>query len=365
MPPAKLPESLNAIPKLPYRRLGNSGLRVSPFILGCAGYGSPEWADWAIPYEAAEPILKAAWDAGIQTFDTANVYSNGESEKILGRFIREHDIPRHQVVVMTKIHMLTDDRPEFGHSRIGRGLDVSTYRDFQNNYGLSRTAIFNQVEASLRRLQMDYIDLLQIHRLDREVDKKEIMVALHDLVKSGKVRYIGASSMRAVEFAELQHTATLNGLTRFISMQSYYNLLNREDDNELNFYARETGVGLMPWSPLARGALARLPPDPEYSSTLSRRQAMELEDPTYAITNVDRQVIRRVHEVAQKRGWTMAQVAFVWVKEKTTAPLVGVHSVDRLADYLEAARGDWKLTAEEEAYLEELYQPKKRVFNSA
>ncbi|KAK0755690.1 hypothetical protein N5P37_011756 [Trichoderma harzianum] len=358
----ELPDALGSIPRLPYRNLGKSGLRVPPFILGCAGFGSSEWADWAISYEAAIPILKAAWNAGIQAFDTANVYSNGESERILGRFIDEHNIPRHQVVVMTKVHMLTDDRPEFGSSRIGRGLDASTYRDFQNNFGLSRTAIFNQVEASLRRLQLDYIDVLQIHRLDRNVDKEEIMTALHDLVKLGKVRYIGASSMRAVEFVQLQHIAAVKGFTQFISMQSYYNLLNREDDNELNFFARETGVGLMPWSPLARGALARLPPEDD--SILSNRQAQEKTDPNYAITDVDRRVIHRVHEISQKRGWTMAQVAFVWVKEKTTAPLVGAHSIERLNEYLEAASKDWKLSPEEQEYLEELYQPKRRVFDS-
>lgn len=192
------------------------------------------------------------------------------------------------------------------------------------------------------------------------------MVALHDLVQAGKVRYIGASSMRAVEFAQLQHVAELHGLTRFVSMQSYYNLLNREDDNELNFFCRDTGVGLMPWSPLARGALARLPPDEtDGADTLSPRQAMELGDPTYAISDVDRRVIQRVHEIARKRGWTMAQVAFVWVRGKGTAPLVGVHSVNRLTEYLDAARGDWTLTSEEEVYLEELYEPKKRVFDSA
>ncbi|KAL7940460.1 Aldo/keto reductase [Trichoderma barbatum] len=357
-----LPNALKAIPRLPYRNLGKSGLRVPPFVLGCAGFGSPEWADWVMSHKAAMPILKAAWDAGIQTFDTANVYSNGESEKILGCFVKEHNIPRHQVVIMTKVHMLTDDRPEFGCSRIGRGLDASAYRDFQNNFGLSRTAIFNQVEASLRRLQMDYIDVLQLHRLDRGVDKEEIMIALHDLVKLGKVRYIGASSMRAVEFVQLQHIATVKGLTQFISMQSYYNLLNREDDHELNFFARETGVALMPWSPLARGALARLPPRDD--STLSKRQAQEKNDPNYAITDVDRQVIHRVHEIAQKRGWTMAQVAFVWVKEKTAAPLVGAHSIERLNEYLKAASEEWKLSVEEQEYLEELYQPKERVFDS-
>jgi aryl-alcohol dehydrogenase-like predicted oxidoreductase len=188
------------------------------------------------------------------------------------------------------------------------------------------------------------------------------MVALHDLVRSGKVRYIGASSMRAVEFVHLQHIASEQGLTQFISMQSYYNLLNREDDHELNFFARNTGVGLIPWSPLARGALAR--PPQVSTSTPSRRQVMEQDDPQYAVTGTDREVIERVQAVARKRGWTMAQVAYVWAKEKTTAPIVGVHSLDRLQEYVEAARDDWKLTKEENEFLEELYVPKKRIFDS-
>ncbi|PCG89496.1 Aldo/keto reductase [Penicillium occitanis (nom. inval.)] len=360
-----LPRALEEIPRLPYRNLGKSGLRVPPFIIGCAGYGSPEWADWVVDAEVALPILKAAWDGGIQTFDTANVYSNGQSETILGRFIKEYNIPRHQVVIMTKVHMLTDDRSQFGQSRIGRALDPSTYRDFQNNYGLSRTAIFNQVEASLRRLQTAYIDLLQIHRLDRGVDKEEIMTTLHDLVKLGKVRYIGASSMRAVEFVQLQYIAASKGLTQFISMQSYYNLLNREDDMELNDFARENGVGLIPWSPLARGALARpLRSADSGPHVLSKRQVMERADPTFAITEADQKVIARVQEIAQKRGWTMAQVAYVWCKEKSTSPVVGVSSVDRLNEYLAAAQGDWKLTLEEASYLEEPYVPKRRVFET-
>jgi aryl-alcohol dehydrogenase-like predicted oxidoreductase len=171
--------------------------------------------------------------------------------------------------------------------------------------------------------------------------------------------------MRAVEFVQLQHIAISKGLTQFVSVQSYYNLLNREDDSELNFFARETGVGLMPWSPLARGALARPPPELNGSGpALTTRQAMEREDPNYAVTDTDRLVIQRVHEIAQNRGWTMAQVAYVWVKEKTTSPLVGIHSLDRLKEYVDAARGDWKLSTEEEEYLEELYVPKRRVFDS-
>ncbi|EAT83750.2 hypothetical protein SNOG_08582 [Parastagonospora nodorum SN15] len=207
--------------KAEYRRLGNSGLKVSVPILGAMSIGSSKWQPWVIEEEESLPLLKAAYDRGLTTWDTANVYSNGVSEEIIGKAIKKYELPRHKLVILTKCYGYTGEDP--GLRTIQYGTELPQLRDYTNQGGLSRQAIFNQVNASLKRLDTDYIDLLQIHRFDHNTPIEETMEALHDLVKSGKVHYIGASSMWAVQFARMQFAAEKNGWTKFISMQNHYN----------------------------------------------------------------------------------------------------------------------------------------------
>jgi len=218
-----------------------------------------------------------------------------------------------------------------------------------NQSGLSRQAIFNAVDASLKRLDTTYIDLLQIHRFDANTPLEETMEALHDLVKSGKVRYIGASSMWATQFAQLQFTAEKNGWTKFISMQNHYNLLYREEEREMNRFCDATGVGLIPWAPLCRGHLAR--PIEAFGTTT--RSKPELEK---GLTETDTKIIQRVQELAEKKGWKMSQVALAWINKRISSPIIGFSSVDRMDEAIEVR--DKTLTEEEEKYLEKLYQPK-------
>lgn len=225
-------------------------------------------------------------------------------------------------------------------------------KDYQNAFGLSRTAIFNQVNASLKRLDTDYIDLLQIHRFDRNTPIEETMKALHDLVESGKVRYIGASSMWATQFARMQFAAEKNGWTKFISMQNQYNLLYREEEREMNRFCNDTGVGLIPWAPLCRGHLARKPED--FRST--ERSANE-EKGKAGQSELDQKIVKRVVEIAEKRGWTMTEVTLAWTNKRVASPIIGFSKVERIDQAL-GARGK-VLTDEEERYLEELYEPKK------
>ncbi|EJD45606.1 Aldo/keto reductase [Auricularia subglabra TFB-10046 SS5] len=235
-----------------YQRLGASGLRVSKIILGCMSYGSPKWQDWVLDEEHSLPLLKAAYDAGINTWDTADGYSHGLSEVVVGKAIKKYSIPRKKLVILTKCFLpVTEGEPE-------RGFFIPSPDDgeFVNQVGLSRKHVLDAVDASVARLGT-YIDVLQIHRLDKDTPPEEIMATLHDVVKSGKVRYIGASSMWAHEFATLQFTATLHGWTKFVSMQNFYNLLYREEEREMIPFCEKNGVGLIPWSPIARGRLAR------------------------------------------------------------------------------------------------------------
>ncbi|KAL7271524.1 hypothetical protein RUND412_005716 [Rhizina undulata] len=332
-----------------YRRLGNSGLKVSVPILGCMSYGSSEWLPYVINEEQALPILKAAYDKGINTWDTANAYSNGESERIIGKALKKFGIPRERVVIMTKCYAAVADTPgEF----TWRAKDVNP--KYINNLGLSRKAIFSAVEKSLERLGTDYIDLLQIHRFDYETPPEETMEALHDLVKSGKVRYIGASSMHTYQFQGMQHIADLKGYTKFISMQNHYSLLYREEEREMNAYCKNTGVGLIPWSPLARGHLAR-PPNPTSSSRMDFEKTNPIYQ-NYGATEADQTIIRRVEEIANKKGWKMATVALLWICARVSSPIVGAGSLERVESLLDITGK--KLTAEEEKYLEEAYVPR-------
>ncbi|KAI7787344.1 aldo keto reductase [Diaporthe eres] len=346
--PPKLKESL-ANSKCEYRQLGKSGLRVSVPIFGCMSFGDLRTLPWAIGEEEALPLLKKAYDEGLNTWDTANVYSNGVSEEIIGKALKKYDIPRQKIVILSKCYGAVAEDPE-GRYVFQRDLFQAS-KDYQNLYGLGRAAIFNQVEASLKRLDTPYLDLLQIHRFDNTVPIEETMKALHDLVQSGKVRYIGASSMWAYQFAQLQFCAEKNGWTKFVSMQNHYNLLYREEEREMNKFCDDTGVGLIPWAPLCRGHLARKPD--EFGST----ERSKGEKANSEIPETDLAIIKRVIETAEKKDWPMAHVALAWINAKVTSPIIGFSKADRI-DQAVTAKGK-VLTEEEVIYLEELYQPKK------
>ncbi|KAL8822668.1 MAG: hypothetical protein Q9191_006600 [Dirinaria sp. TL-2023a] len=343
--PRSLRESVDSS-KAEYRQLGKSGLRVSVPILGAMSFGNSGWMDWLLSEDKALPILKAAYDRGLNTWDTANVYSNGESERIIGKAIREYNIPRQKVVILSKCWGCVAEEPGIRTSLADIGRQLPYSKDYVNQF-----AILTAVEASLARLQTTYLDLLQIHRFDASVPIEETMQTLHDLVRSGKVRYIGASSMWTYQFAMMQFCAKKHGWTKFISMQNHYSLLYREEEREMNRYCSESGVGLIPWAPLARGHLAR--PRSSFGST--NRSAGEKSAPLNPamvypppITEVDTVIIGHVEEIARKRGWTMSQVALAWINSKVTSPIIGFSSVDRIEEAL-ASRG--KVLDEEEIKL--------------
>ncbi|KAG9231023.1 NADP-dependent oxidoreductase domain-containing protein [Amylocarpus encephaloides] len=346
----ELPKSLAASvesSKAEYVNLGKSGLKVSVPIFGTMSIGDPKWIDWVLGEEEALPLLKAAYDRGLNTWDTANVYSNGASEIIVGKAIKKYNIPRNKVVILTKCWGAV------GEDMDVRGImwpkEIAASKDYVNNQGLSRLSIFNAVDASLDRLQLDYIDLLQIHRFDVNTPIEETMEALHDLVKSGKVRYIGASSMWATQFAQMQFVAEQRGWTKFVSMQNHYSLLYREEEREMNRFCQDTGVGLIPWAPLFRGHLAR----PLSKLGETTRSAPEAEK---GLTEADNETVKRVQELAEKKGWKMSQVALAWINKRISSPIIGFSSVARIEEALDV-RGK-SLTEEEEKYLEDLYVPK-------
>ncbi|EPS40861.1 hypothetical protein H072_5293 [Dactylellina haptotyla CBS 200.50] len=355
MPLPPLPDYLAAsveATKAKYKQVGTSGLRVSVPILGAMSIGSSEWQDWVIEEDAALPLLKAAYDKGINTWDTANVYSNGHSEIIIGKALKKYEIPRHKVVILTKCWGYVLEKPNGLGVLYREALDNS--KDYVGQGGLSRGAIFSQVEASLKRLDVEYIDLLQIHRFDPTVPIEETMKALHDLVQSGKVRYIGASSMWATQFARMQFAAEKNGWTKFVSMQNQYNLLYREEEREMNRFCNDTGVGLIPWAPLARGHLARQPEN--FGQTIRSVQEMQLSDlPHHKIGHeeADKEIVKRVMEIAEKKGWKMSHVALAWIFKRVSSPIIGFSSEARMDEALEAIGKE--LTDEEEKYLMEMY----------
>ncbi|EOD52306.1 hypothetical protein LEMA_P072910.1 [Neofusicoccum parvum] len=317
--------------------------------------GTSKWFDWVLDEGQAIALLKEAYDRGINTWDTANVYSNGESERVMGKALRVHRIPRHKVVLMTKCFRPVTDPdvdPNPGSIMAMFGEAAQTSKDYVNQCGLSRAAIFKQVQDSLERLETDYIDVLQIHRFDHNVPPEETMKALHDLIQANKVRYIGASSMWAHEFAILQQVAERNGWTKFVSMQNHYNLLYREEEREMNKYCNMTGVGLIPWSPLASGRLAR-PPSRTVDTTRSAQGAI------YAADNAaeSEEILRRAHCVAEARGWPMSHVALAWLNKRVTAPIIGFSSAARMDEALGAR--DKILGEMEEQYLEEPYRPQR------
>jgi aryl-alcohol dehydrogenase-like predicted oxidoreductase len=329
-----------------YRQLGQSGLRVSLPILGGMGFGDKRTDAWKLEEEEALPILKAAYDRGLNTWDTSNSYSNGISEEIIGKAIRKYNIPRHKLIILTKCFNPSRESNTEELLKLSRE-DLKGHPDYVNQFGLSRQGIFNSVNASLRRMQLDYIDLLQIHRYDPDVPIEETIKALHDLVEQGKVRYIGASSMWTYQFAMMQFCAEKYGWTKFISMQNSYSLLYREEELEMIKFCDETGVGLIPWGPLNTGRLAR----PAKDQTTARA-IVKNEPPTAQ----DAAIIDRVEELASKKGCTMSQVALAWINQRVASPISSFSSVARMEEAL--AANQVVLTEEEEKYLEELYQPK-------
>ena len=323
-----------------YVNLGKTGLKVSRICLGCMTYGQPAIGKikpgshaWALNGEESQPFLLQARDLGINFFDTANVYSAGASEEVLGRFLRAHT-RREAVVIATKLY--------------GR------MRDEPNGQGLSRKEIFYELEQSLRRLETDYVDLYQIHRWDYETPIEETLEALHDVVKSGKVRYIGASSMYAWQFTKALYLADRHGWTRFVSMQNHYNLLYREEEREMMPLCQAEGVGVIPWSPLARGRLAR----PWQAESTKRFETDQFGKTMYSKTEeADHKVVDRLGELSEKRGVPRAQLALAWMLSKpfVTSPIVGATKPNHLTDAVAAL--SLRLTPEEIASLEEPYTP--------
>jgi aryl-alcohol dehydrogenase-like predicted oxidoreductase len=313
-------------------KLGSTGLDVSRLCLGCMSYGIPDRGahPWSLDEEASRPFIQRSIELGVNFFDTANVYSDGTSEEIVGRAL--HDFARRdEVVIATKVH-----------GRMRRG---------PNGAGLSRGAIMTEIDNSLRRLGTDYVDLYQIHRWDHRTPIEETLEALHDVVKSGKARYIGASSMYAWQFSKALYTAKEHGWTRFVSMQDHYNLLHREEEREMLPLCADQGVGVLPWSPLARGRLARA-----WDEVTERSSSDEFGKSLY-LAESDRTVVERVAEVAEGRGVPMAQVALAWMYAKSvvTSPIVGATKMHHLDDAVAAL--DVQLTREEIATLEEPYVP--------
>ncbi|KAI9646912.1 CSG1/SUR1-like protein [Ciborinia camelliae] len=341
-------------PKMEYTRLGNSGLKISKVIFGAMSFGSSEWQDWVINEDEALPLLKHAYDLGLNTWDTADTYSNGRSEEIIGKALKQYSIPRNKVVILSKCYFgVADD----GSQPLISAVSTND-GEMVNRVGLSRKHILDAVDQSVARLGT-HIDVLQIHRLDRDTPREEIMRALNDVVESGKVRYIGASSMAAWEFQTLQNIAEKKGWHKFISMQNYYNLLYREEEREMIPYCRDTGVGLIPWSPIARGALAR--PFDERGTTRENSDKMLKFMIRSKESDIDKTIINRVEEIAKKKGVSMATVAIAWCLNKDSVnPIIGLSSKERIEQAVEAVKfaSSGKLSAEDIAYLEEGYAPK-------
>lgn len=332
-----------------YVNLGASGLKVSKVALGMMTFGTPDWRPWVIGEDQARPIFRRAVELGINFFDTADMYSAGMSEEITGRLVREYAV-RDEVVVATKVFMPVD--------LAFKGLNVPGQKPVQrpNMRGLSRKRIFAALDASLKRLGLEWIDLYQIHRFDPSTPIEETMEALHDVVKAGKVRYIGASSMWAWQFAKMQQAASQHGWTRFVAMQNHYNLLYREEEREMIPLCRDQGVGVLPWSPLARGFLAGNRGREDVSSgATSRAQTDEIAQQFY-YQDSDFDVVDAVRTVAQARGTSMARIAYAWLMARpgVTAPIVGASKPWQLEEAVSAS--ELALGAEETAALERAYR---------
>jgi len=322
--------------------LGATGIKVSRLCLGCMTYGSSKWRDWVLDYDASLPFLRRAWELGINFYDTADVYSLGESERVLGRAIKELGIPRERVVVATKVFNPMGDDP--------------------NQRGLSRKHIMHSIDDSLRRLQMDYVDLYQIHRFDHATPIEETLAALTDVVKAGKALHLGASSMYAWQFAKMLYTADREGYARFVTMQNHYNIVYREEEREMNPLCRDQGIGLIPWSPLARGFVTGNRRKQDKGETVRAKSddfahQMYYQDSDFAVVDC-------ITKVAKERGVPNAQIALAWVLHQpgVTAPIIGASKPHHLEDAVKAL--ELKLS---EGELEQLGQPYRphRVFGHA
>ena len=314
-----------------YTRLGASGLQVSRICLGMMSYGSSAWRDWVLDLDGARPLVRSAVDAGVIFFDTADMYSDGASEEVTGTLLREFFGSRDDYVLATKVF-----------NPMGPG---------PNDRGLSRKHVLASIDASLRRLGTDHVDLYQIHRWDPHTPIEETMEALHDVVRAGKARYIGASSTFAWQFAKAQHVAERNGWTRFVAMQDHYNLLYREEEREMHPLCLDQGVGVIPWSPLARGRLAKLPEERTTTRASSDVYARKM------YGEADDAVVRALVDVAKARELPMAQVALAWMlqKDALTAPIVGATKPGQIDDAVAAV--DVTLIGDEVAALEAPYVP--------
>ncbi|MFJ5623035.1 aldo/keto reductase [Peribacillus loiseleuriae] len=317
-----------------YAKLGNTGLDVSRLCLGCMSFGVAErWIhQWVLDEERSRPIIKKALELGINFFDTANVYSDGTSEEIVGRALRDY-ANRDEIVLATKVHGRMHEGP--------------------NGAGLSRKAIMSEIDKSLKRLGTDYVDLYQIHRWDYNTPIEETMEALHDVVKAGKARYVGASAMYAWQFQKALHVVEKNGWTRFVSMQNHLNLIYREEEREMLPLCKEEKIGVIPYSPLASGRLTR-----DWAETTHRSETDQIQKSKYdATADADRLVVERVAAIAEKRGVPRIHIALAWLlqKEPITAPIIGATKMSHLEDTVGAL--SIKLTPEEIVSLEEPYVP--------
>jgi aryl-alcohol dehydrogenase-like predicted oxidoreductase len=318
-----------------YVRLGHSGLKVSRLALGMMTYGSPKWREWVLDEKQARPFVQRALELGINFFDTADVYSLGASEEVLGNLLRELKAKREDVIIATKVY-----------NPMGQG---------PNEGGLSRKHILDSIDASLRRLKLDYVDLYQIHRWDYDTPIEETMEALNDVVRSGKARYIGASSMFAWQFLKAQYTADLHGWTRFVSMQNHYNLIYREEEREMVPCCIDQGVGLIPWSPLARGFFAGNHRKGDWGDTVRAKTDAFGQELYYR--DEDFEVADRVQEIAKQRGVSGPQMALAWLLNKPhiNAPIIGASKIEHLEQSVAAL--ELKLSPEEIRQLEEPYRP--------
>jgi 1-deoxyxylulose-5-phosphate synthase len=317
-----------------YVNLGKTGLKVSRLTLGCMTYGTPKWRDWVLDEESSRPFFQRALEHGINFFDTADVYSMGVSEEVTGRALRDF-AKRDEVVIATKVYSKMGEKP--------------------NQRGLSRKHIMESIETSLRRLGTDYVDLYQVHRWDAETPTEETMEALHDVVKAGKVRYIGASSMFTWQFVKAQYVADLHGWTRFVSMQNHYNLVYREEEREMNPFCRAEGVGLIPWSPLARGFLAGNRTRDKGGET-ARSKSDGFAHNLYYQDN-DFEILDNLLKLAQRTGYSSSQLALAWVLHQPgmTSPIIGASKMPHLNEAIAAL--EIKLSADDIDFLEAAYRP--------